>query len=134
MNREEGRRVVEFPSEHDSRTFQTLSGLGNSEHGFWLFVDGKEYFLSYNFSPWFKNARINEISDVNKLHYSILPSLFAPTILPRTCFPNQVPRLHGTGGTGYEVFANKFAQTFHYSILICTHYTDELKAFIIIFY
>ena len=43
-----------------------------SAHGFWLFVDGKEYFLSYDFFPWFKNARISEISDVNILHQSHL--------------------------------------------------------------
>jgi len=43
-----------------------------SKHGFWLYVNGKEYFLSYDLYPWFKNARINEISEVHMLHHSHL--------------------------------------------------------------
>ena len=37
-------------------------------HGFWLFVQDKEYFLSFSEYPWFKNARINEITGVSLLH------------------------------------------------------------------
>jgi hypothetical protein len=39
-----------------------------SKHGFWLFINGKEYFLAFSDYPWFKNARINEILDVKLLH------------------------------------------------------------------
>lgn len=35
-----------------------------SLHGFWLLIGGKEYFLSFADFPWFKDARISEISDV----------------------------------------------------------------------
>jgi len=43
-----------------------------SDHGFWLYVKGKEYFLPYDQYPWFKNARISEIFDVQLLHQSHL--------------------------------------------------------------
>ena len=43
-----------------------------SDHGFWLYVMGKEYFLPYDQYPWFKNARISEIFDVQLLHHSHL--------------------------------------------------------------
>jgi hypothetical protein len=35
-----------------------------SEHGFWLLIEEKEYFLPFVDFPWFKNATIAEISDV----------------------------------------------------------------------
>jgi len=35
-----------------------------SVHGFWLLLGENEYFLPFNDFPWFKNARISEISDV----------------------------------------------------------------------
>ncbi len=39
-----------------------------SLHGFWLLTGEKEYFLSFNDFPWFKDARISEISDVSLLN------------------------------------------------------------------
>jgi hypothetical protein len=35
-----------------------------SSHGFWLFSHGKEYYLSYENFPWFKNQTIRNISNV----------------------------------------------------------------------
>jgi len=32
--------------------------------GFWIFVQSKEYFLSFDDYPWFRNARITEIMNV----------------------------------------------------------------------
>ena len=43
-----------------------------SKHGFWLFVDGKEFFLSYDEHPWFKDAKVGDILDVELLHQSHL--------------------------------------------------------------
>jgi hypothetical protein len=43
-----------------------------SDHGFWLYVKRKEYFLPYNQYRWFKNASISEILDVQLLHQSHL--------------------------------------------------------------
>ncbi|MGE0020913.1 MAG: DUF2442 domain-containing protein [Draconibacterium sp.] len=39
-----------------------------STHGFWLMHGDDEFFLSFNEFPWFKNARISEITDVKMLH------------------------------------------------------------------
>jgi hypothetical protein len=56
----------------------TLSKLGNSTsavevtnisaHGFWLLVEEKEHFLPYEKFPWFKDAKVGEILDVELLH------------------------------------------------------------------
>ena len=35
-----------------------------SPHGFGLNVQGKEYFLPYEHFPWFKEARISQIQNV----------------------------------------------------------------------
>ncbi|MFQ6093924.1 MAG: DUF2442 domain-containing protein [bacterium] len=43
-----------------------------SMHGFWLYVNKKEYFLSYDEFPWFKDAKVSEILDVQLLHNSHL--------------------------------------------------------------
>lgn len=39
-----------------------------SIHGIWLYVDGKEYFLSYENYPWFREAKIKEIQNVELIH------------------------------------------------------------------
>ena len=39
-----------------------------SPHGFWLFVIDKEYFLPYGQFPWFKDATVKQICDVQLLH------------------------------------------------------------------
>jgi hypothetical protein len=36
--------------------------------GFWLYVKGGEYFLSYDEYPWFKQAKVKEILNVQLLH------------------------------------------------------------------
>jgi hypothetical protein len=39
-----------------------------SRHGLWVLIADKEYFLSYEQFPWFKDARLGEILDVALLH------------------------------------------------------------------
>ena len=39
-----------------------------SRHGIWVFVADTEYFLSHEMFPWFKNAKLSEILDVELLH------------------------------------------------------------------
>jgi hypothetical protein len=43
-----------------------------SSHGIWVYVKGKEYFLSYKDFPWFKDARLSEIQEVRLIHGSFL--------------------------------------------------------------
>ena len=42
--------------------------LNVSSHGVWLLVRGKEYFLPYREFPWFKDARLSEIENVQLVH------------------------------------------------------------------
>jgi hypothetical protein len=37
-----------------------------SPHGFWLFVDEQELFVSFTDFPWFKDASIRQISQVER--------------------------------------------------------------------
>jgi len=37
-------------------------------HGVWLFVRDKEYFLPYDQFPWFRDAKVGEILEVELLH------------------------------------------------------------------
>jgi hypothetical protein len=37
-------------------------------NGLWLFAKGKEYFLPHDDFPWFKEARVIDILDVELLH------------------------------------------------------------------
>ncbi len=39
-----------------------------SSHGIWLYSNDKEYFLSHEEYPWFKNATIAQILNVKLLH------------------------------------------------------------------
>ena len=39
-----------------------------SEHGFWVFLRGKEYFLAFENFPWFRRASIEQIVDVELWH------------------------------------------------------------------
>ncbi len=38
------------------------------KHGFWIFAEEKEYFLSFSEFPWFKSAKISEINNLLFLH------------------------------------------------------------------
>jgi hypothetical protein len=39
-----------------------------SGHGFWLLLGEREVFLSFKDFPWFRNASIGEISNVQRPH------------------------------------------------------------------
>ena len=39
-----------------------------SQHGFWILLKAKEYFLSFDKYPWFKNAKISAIFNVKLFH------------------------------------------------------------------
>ncbi len=39
-----------------------------TKHGVWLYVQGKEYLLSYKDFPWFKDAKVSEIYNVEFVH------------------------------------------------------------------
>jgi len=38
------------------------------EHGIWILVKGGEYFLPYEKYPWFREAKVSQILNVQLLH------------------------------------------------------------------
>jgi len=43
-----------------------------SQHGFWILAEGTEYFLPFEKFPWFKDARVAEIMEIEFSHGSHL--------------------------------------------------------------
>jgi len=39
-----------------------------SAHGFWVFIESTEYFLSFVQFPWFKQAAVSQITNIQLLH------------------------------------------------------------------
>ena len=39
-----------------------------STHGFWLFIDDREVFLSFNDFPWFRDVSIRDLVNVARPH------------------------------------------------------------------
>ena len=37
-----------------------------SRHGLWVLVDGREYFLSYDAFPWFRDATVAQLSGIER--------------------------------------------------------------------
>jgi hypothetical protein len=64
--------------------------------GFWLLVRGKEYFLPYRDYPWFKDARLGEILNVELLHGSHLrwPALDVDLCLESLLDPEAYPLIY----------------------------------------
>lgn len=42
--------------------------LNISQHGFWLYANKEELFLPFEYFPWFKEARISAVLNVQLLH------------------------------------------------------------------
>ena len=70
--------------------------LNISKHGFWIFVEGKEYFLPFENFPWFMSASISEISNVELLHSQHLfwPDLDVDLELESIQFPERYPLVY----------------------------------------
>lgn len=61
--------------------------------GFWLLVEDKEYFLPYADFPWFRNATVDQILNVELLHGDHLhwPSLDVDLELDALSQPEAFP-------------------------------------------
>ena len=64
--------------------------------GFWLLVDDREYFLPYEHFPWFRQARVEQILDVELLHGDHLhwPQLDVDLCLNSLAEPNSFPLIY----------------------------------------
>jgi hypothetical protein len=67
--------------------------LNVSPHGFWLFVTGKEYFLGFGDFPWFRNASVSQLFNVEFSHGNHLywPELDVDLDLERIEHPEKYP-------------------------------------------
>jgi len=54
---------MRMKSEEAGKDF-SLEVTNISNHGFWVYRNGEEYFLSYEDFPWFKEAKVNEILNI----------------------------------------------------------------------
>jgi hypothetical protein len=64
-----------------------------SAHGVWILIHEQEYYLPYDNFPWFKNAKIADILDVNLEHgtYLFWPSLNIDLELESIKNPERYP-------------------------------------------
>ena len=67
--------------------------LNVSPHGFWLFVAGKERFLSFADFPWFRKASVEQLFHVqfSHGHHLYWPDLDVDLDLERMEHPEKFP-------------------------------------------
>ncbi len=67
-----------------------------SRHGLWLLVGDKEFFLPYKDFPWFEDARLRDVLDVELLHGSHLhwPALDVDLCLESLENPEAFPLVY----------------------------------------
>jgi len=64
-----------------------------SQHGLWLLVDDEELFLAYEQFPWFKDATIGKLLQVERPspHHLYWPQLDVDLSLESIRFPERFP-------------------------------------------
>ena len=69
-----------------------------SQHGFWLFVAGREYFHAFADFPWFRGATVRQLFAVELLHEEHLywPELDVDLDLERIQYPEKFPLISKT--------------------------------------
>lgn len=67
-----------------------------SPTGIWLFVNGQEYFLPHDKYPWFKNAKISEIHNVELVndYHLYWPDLDIDLELETLEHPDKFPLIY----------------------------------------
>jgi hypothetical protein len=67
-----------------------------SRHGIWLFAQDREYLLPFDKFPWFRNARLGDILEVELLHGFHLhwPKLDVDLELSSLQNPDQFPLVY----------------------------------------
>jgi len=68
-----------------------------SPSGFWLFVDGRERFISFKDFPWFLDATIAELTDVRlpSPHHLYWPALDVDLAVDSLDHPERYPLVSG---------------------------------------
>jgi len=78
------------------RSTSDVEVLNISKKGFLLFLKGKEYFLSFDNFPWFKDAKIASILNVKLLqdHHLYWPDLDVDLELESIRSPQKHPLIY----------------------------------------
>lgn len=68
-----------------------------SPHGFWLFIEEREVFVSFEAFPWFKEASIREIGNVTlpSPHHLYWPDLDVDLAVDSLDHPERYPLVSG---------------------------------------
>jgi hypothetical protein len=59
-------RIHEIKEAGESTSCVEVINISN--HGIWLYIKGAEYFLPFEDFPWFKEAKVGEIMEVELFH------------------------------------------------------------------
>lgn len=80
-------------SEKHGTTISEIEVTNISSHGLWVFVNEKEYFLSYLSFPWFRQAKIDDILNVqiSKESHLYWPALDIDLTLDIIEYPDKYP-------------------------------------------
>lgn len=86
-------------SENTGVATSNVEVLNVSPHGFWLMVEGQEFFLGYDDFPWFRNATVGQLFNVNLFHHEHLywPDLDVDLDLDRIVHPEKYPLVAKAG-------------------------------------
>ena len=81
------------------RNISKVEIQGISNHGIWIYVDGEEYFLSYSSYPWFLNATVEQVYNVEFLFGCHLrwPDLDVDLELDALKHPEKYPLTYNGG-------------------------------------
>ncbi len=64
-----------------------------SPHGFWLFLAGREHFVSFELFPWFRDASVAQLCDVQlpSAHHLYWPQLDVDLAVESLTHPEKFP-------------------------------------------
>lgn len=67
-----------------------------SNHGIWILIDNREFFLSFTQYPWFQQATIDQIYDMHFYHGKHLhwPSLDVDLEVESLQYPDAYPLIY----------------------------------------
>ncbi len=77
---------------HGKHTFP-VEVTNVSKHGFWLLITDKEHFISFANFPWFRNARIDQLLNVElpSIHHLYWPDLDIDLAVESIDHPERFP-------------------------------------------
>lgn len=69
-----------------------------SRHGFWLMVEATEYFLPFDLFPWFRDATIRQLTNVQlpSPHHLYWPDLDIDLAVESVAHPERYPLVSAT--------------------------------------